>query len=166
VLLLIAGALFGAVGWRERRTRYLAAAGIALGLILVIWGLSRLIVTDRQQLEINIRAMAAAVVDGNKDVFLKHLAKDFAFEGMDRQALAAYVASRARAIDHVRIWRFEVEKLDRHKGTAQALFGVTVNGDFMIRFRVQFVLEGEHWRLQKPASINPFADQPMKLPGF
>ena len=44
----------GAAWWLRRETKYLVGVTIAVGVILLLWLLTRLVVTDRQQLELNI----------------------------------------------------------------------------------------------------------------
>src|SRR5262245_27578066 len=82
--------------WLYRKPKYLmGVAGGVVGIALV-WILTKTVVTDRQQLQNTLPALADAVVDGKAYVFEKHLTPDFNFQGRDRRALAQSVTRAAK----------------------------------------------------------------------
>src|SRR5438105_1997064 len=112
VLLGILGLGLGMAWWIQRQPRLLLGVAAAVALIALVWLLTRLVVTDRQQLQANIREMANAVVEGKADVLLKHLANDFQFQGRQRQDLVDGIARGAKLyrVSNVVISGFDVEE--------------------------------------------------------
>src|SRR5579862_4104939 len=81
ILIGIVALGFGAAWWLHRRRQYAIGAAAALVMLVLLWLLTRFVVTDRQQLDLNIHAMADAVVAGKTDTLLTLLASDFEFQG-------------------------------------------------------------------------------------
>src|ERR1700683_3671021 len=96
VLFGMSGLAFGAAWWGHRRPKLLLGVAAAVALIALLWLLTRMIVTDRQQLHRNVLAMADAVVEGKSDVLLKYFANDFEFQGRKRKELADGVTRAAK----------------------------------------------------------------------
>lgn len=163
---------FGAAFYVTRRVKWLGAAGAALAAMALVWLLTKLVITDRRQLELNVRAMADAVVEGKAEVLLKHFAKDFKFQGRSRENVAQGVTSAARqhGVNDIHLYQFQVEEISRSKGTATMFFRATAYGGqeslYMAACRAYFVLEGDQWRLKEVRFYNPVVnqDQPLQLP--
>jgi hypothetical protein len=169
VLLGMVALGFGTAWWLRRKTKYLLGTIVAVGVIFLLWLLTRLIVTDRQQLELDVRAMAAAVLASKSDVLLKHLANDFEFQGLKRQDIgdhAGQVAKRYRISDIV-ISAFDVEELKERSATVY--FRATIHGPdgpHMLGCRVFFVKENDQWRVKEVGVYNPLVNQnqPITVP--
>jgi hypothetical protein len=168
---LIAVALF--MIWRSnRQNKYLGYAAGALLLIGLIWVLSRFHITDSKQLEMNIHAMANAVVDGKMDDLFKHVSNDFVWKGQTRDML--YKAIRRAVEEHqvknVRITSFEIKEVSRAKKFAKTSFLVTAtaNREIMFRTEAHFVLEGDQWGLKTMRFFPAIGgqDQEIDLPGL
>jgi hypothetical protein len=171
---LIAAAL--AMIWRSnRQKKYLGYAVGALLLIGLIWVLSRFHISDSKQLEMNVHAMANAVVDGKVDDLFKHISNDFQYKGMTRKEL--YEKSQAAILLHkvkeVHIANFDVQELSRTNKTAKTRFRVSaqaagVDRPYFFVTQADFVLEGDQWKLKSMRFYNPLVDQDKEidLPGF
>lgn len=167
IILGICALGFAAAFYLNKRVKFLAIAGAFVAGIALFWLLSQLIVTDRKRLEINVREMADAVVTGKEDVLLGHWADDFQFQGINREPLAKAATRTAKhfKVDHIRIWGWQVDNVDRKAGTADVNFGATAEGK-PYRFRGRFRLVGDQWKLQRIDAFNPLVDQdtPINIP--
>src|SRR4051812_33199656 len=74
--------------WRDQRVRYLlyVAAGVIV-LVGLFWGLTQVVVTDKQQIRRNLDEMADAVLAQNVDALFKHVAADFTYKHMNRKQM-------------------------------------------------------------------------------
>jgi hypothetical protein len=160
---------FGTVFWLQRRPKYLLGVLAALGLMGLVWLLTLLVVTDRRQLELNVHAMADAVAEGKKEILLKHLAKDFAFQGQQREVLAesAIQAAKQHQVYDIHIFGFDVEEL--HEQTAKVYFRASaharkVDRPDIVGCRGFFIKENGQWKLKELRLYNPVVDQPLALP--
>jgi hypothetical protein len=159
--------------WRSnRQIKYLGYAAGALVLIGLIWILGRFYISDSKQLEMNVNAMADAVVNGKVDDLFKHISKDFVYKGMTRDTLyeVARKSIQANKIANIGITQFKVEEISRHNKTAKARFTVTpfVAAEQPRPFATQaeFVLEGEQWKLKAVRFFLFGTDQEISLPGL
>ena len=160
--------------WRSnRQNQYLAYAGAAIGLGVLIWILTLLVPSDRRQIESNVHAMGQAVMDGKVDDLFKHISKDFAYHTLTRDDLykATRTAIERHKVDGIHIANFKVEELSREKKLARASFRISGTADsfsFFYRVETDFVLEGDKWMLKTMRFYNPVAnqDQELRLPGI
>ena len=171
VLLGIALLGFGTAWWLHRRPKYLLAAAAALGLIALLWLLTRLVVTDRKQLELNVRAMADAVVEGKADVLLKFLANDFTYEGRKRELIAEGIAKAAKKyqVYDITISGFQIEDLSDRAATVffRAMAHSRVDErPYFAASRGSFIKENGQWKLREVRFFNPVVNQtqPIQLP--
>jgi hypothetical protein len=169
VLLGIVAIGFGAAFWLHRRPKYLLGVAAAVGLIALVWLLTRLVVTDRKQLELNVNAMADAVVEGKADVLLKHWAKDFEFQNQKGEKLAEAVVLGAKRykVREIVISSFNVEELTDQ--TARVYFLVTVHhpGEetfYPLACRGSFIKENRQWKLRDVQFFNPVVNQKQPIP--
>jgi hypothetical protein len=155
-------------------TRRVVHLGGALGFLAVmalVWLLTQWVVTDRKQVERNVRRMAGAVVNGNVDELFRYVARDFRFGQMDRDALYARVkqAVKDHHVDDIHIFEFEVEKLSRPERRADVTFKATIHsseGPRIFLFRSGFTLEDDVWKISRLSMHNPVVntDQPLGVP--
>jgi hypothetical protein len=147
-----------------------AVAAVLLGLVFL---LTRLVVTDRQQLERSLWAMAQGVTEGKPDEVFKHVAKTFHYAGMDRAEFLARAdrAIRRRHVTDLYLWRFDPEELDREGKKARVAFNMRVTSDWtdgtqIFLVRADFVLEDGQWRMKTFKIYNPVVntDQPIPVP--
>ena len=169
--------LFAAIGvgclaiWRfNSRVKYLAYAVAALAAIVILWLLSVNIMTDRQQLEANVNAMARAVENKNLGGLFKHISNDFRYHSKTREMLydAAQKHIKEHDVKNIRINRFNAE-ISREKKFARTGFIVVASSEreFLLRIEADFVLEGDQWKLKTlrfyrighDEEINIFGDQ-------
>ena len=169
LLLGIAFLGFAAAWWSNRRRNLLIGAGVALGLLALLWILTQLVVTDRRKIEIAIRAMAEAVVNGRADILDKHLASDFIYHGSRRQDAIDGIlrAAKVYQVREVRIFNFEV--LDQQERTIRVFFRAAAHGPRddrsfpPVACRALFVKDGEHWRMKEARFYNPLVNQDQEM---
>ena len=156
--------------WLNRRVKFLGLAAGVLLVMVLFWLLSRAVITDRKQIELNLRAMAAAAVEGKADKLLPYLASDFHYEGVvDRRTAEGWMRrglERHKPSDIV-IWNYEATEVSRERKKAKVGFNVRASGPFgeaMYYFRCDFVLENDVWKVQTFEVFNPINEQKTRLP--
>jgi uncharacterized membrane protein (Fun14 family) len=175
VYLLLGSIALGFIvaGWLTRRVKFFALALIPLTLIGLFWLLTRVVVTDQQQIHNSVDAMAMAVVNQDADTLFKHVSKDFQHHGRNRQEMHDGVARaiKMHKVKEAFISNFQATDVSRTKGTAKASFRVRVDDQagetvFFARCEAAFVLEADQWKLNGIEFFNAVAnqDQPMNIP--
>lgn len=171
LLLGLTALVLAAIYWSNRRANFLVASGVALGLIALFFLLTRIIVTDRKQLLLNVFAMARGVEEGDPEKVFKHFSREFRHESLDGDASRDRVARaiRARRVSNIGIASFDTEQLARADRKARATFLVSFDADghrHLFRVRLDFVLEGDDWRLKGVQLFNPVvnSDTPIAIP--
>lgn len=169
VLFAIVGIAFFAAWWLHRRNKLLLGTVAAVGLIALLWLLTRLVVTDRQQLEANVHAMADAALQGKADALVKLFADDFEFQGRKRKDLADGIARGAKQykVSDVVISGFDVEELQER--SAKVFFRTTIHHGiddrpYLVGCRALFVKQGEQWRLKNVEFYNPVVNERIHVP--
>ena len=168
VLLIITSAGL-VVAWRfNQRVKFLALAGLPLLIMVVLYLLTKVWITDRAQLEQNVREMATAVQKGNVDDLFKHISKDFNYRGQTRESLyeLARRSVNRNQISGVSISSFQVLEISRDKKLAKTRFRVRASGSAGEQFfmtEADFVLEGDRWMLKTTRFYNPIADQDQEI---
>lgn len=158
--------------WTTRDRKYLIPLAVAVALMALVWLLGRfVVVTDRMQIRRNVDAMVAAVLEGNPEGLIRHLARGFEFQGMDRQRFSAYArkALPRKQVHDLHVFNYDTEELSSEKGKAVAAFRVragTAWGPAIYFVRLDFVVENEAWRLRRVRIYNPVVntDQPIQIP--
>jgi hypothetical protein len=152
LVLLGVGVLF----WQNKRGRDLLAMFLVIGIGVLVWFLCSLVMTDRKQVENNMRALADAALFNRPNEIEPFLAKDFQYNGMTRSEIAVWVTQMAKqqGVNGYNLTDFRIEKditRDKDQGRAEATFMLRVdgtNGSYLTRCRTIFVLEEGQWRLQ------------------
>src|SRR5262245_46779177 len=128
-LLAVVAAGFAAAWYMTRRVKYLGIAAAIGGVAALLFLLTRFVVSDRQQIENNLHAMAAAVVARDAEKFVEYLAKDFVFAGKSRDEVKAYAvqAAKGHGVDDVHVWDIDVRNVDRGKKKASVEFRLRAN---------------------------------------
>jgi hypothetical protein len=167
--LIIAAALV--VTWRfNQRAKFLGLAVIPLLVMGLIFLLTRFVISDSKQLEINVHAMADAVVAGKVDELFKHVSKDFRYKHFDRELL--YAAAKLNVAEHrvrgIAIRSFRVEEVSRANRFAKTSFLMRAEAEKEILFRVEtdFVLENDQWLLKTMRVYPPQGGDEIDLPGL
>jgi uncharacterized membrane protein (Fun14 family) len=172
ILLGLVALGFAVAGWQTRRVKFFALALIPVALICLFWLLTRMVITDQQQIHNSIDAMTTAVVNQDADALFKHVSKDIQHRGMDRKEMHDRVARaiRLHKVKEAFISDFTAEA-SRATGKAKASFRVRVDDQdggtvFFARCEADFVLEANEWKLNGVEFFNPVAnqDQPMNIP--
>jgi hypothetical protein len=169
ILLGISALAFGAAWWLHRRRQFAIGAAAAVVILVLLWLLTRFIVTDRQQLALNVYAMADAVVAGKSHALVQLLTGDFEFQGHKAPELAAAVVKAAKQyqVNDIHISGIDVEDLTAT--AAKVFFRATAHarGDdrpYMVACRATFVKEGTAWKLKQAKFFNPVGNQEINLP--
>ena len=158
--------------WRNnRQSKYFGFTAGVLVVIGLVWLLTQFHVSDRKQLENNVKAMRDAVVARKVDDLFKHISKDFRYKGLGRDLMYAGVkrAMETHKINDVGITSFSVDEVSRAKKFAKTTFRVSASVDRDILFITQadFALEGDQWKLITLRFYNPVTqDQELELPGL
>lgn len=159
---------FAAAWWVNRKRAYAIGAALALGAFALIWLLTQVITTDRQQLAINVHAMADAVVSGKPETLLKLWTADFEFQGRQAPELAqaAVKAAKQYHVSEIKITGFDVEEINAT--TARVYFHATAfaRGDdrpYMVGCRGSFIKQGKSWQLKQVRFFNPVVDEKMEI---
>jgi hypothetical protein len=157
--------------WMTRERRYLVGLGAVAGLAALVWLLSLVIVTDRQQIRRAVEEMAQAVADNKPGVIVGHLSKDFSYQGLTRATIEQHLAGTIRAygLTFVKVWDFDFEQLSRAEGKARVAFRARADlGEDITMWlcRADFVLEDGRWRMKGFNVYNPVVntDQPIQVP--
>jgi hypothetical protein len=174
ILALAALALFVAF-WTTRRHKYVAGVGVALALIVVAYLIARFVPTDRKAIESAIEDMAAGVKNRNPNQIFAHLAKDFRYRSLDKDAFQRRAESHVRGgtVDEVRILSYEKFDIRRAEKKADVEFQIkpfgSATGDTLYYLcRARFVLEEDgKWRMQTFDLYNPFVEsnRAIDIPG-
>jgi hypothetical protein len=156
--LLLGCALFAVAAswWMTRRQPLLVAAGVLAGLLLLVWLLTRLVVTDRGRIERNVREMAAAVGEDRPADVVKHLARDFSYFSYTKQSAEAEIraAVRRQGLREVRVSTIDIKSLSRAEGKAEVevkvwVYSTAVEAGAPFWCHAEFVLEDDDWRLRR-----------------
>jgi hypothetical protein len=179
VLLGMVAGGFAMAWWLTKRVKFLAVAGGIVALMALFWLLTRLVVTDRRQIETNVREMADAAAAGRVEDLVRHLAADVTVQRRDfkRKEVADAVRRvlNVSPIKYVHIFDFEVTELTRqgNQGHAAVNFKARVDGrgDEVLALPwcvTDFVIEDGRWKLRRVEFRNSIAntDQLMPIPGF
>jgi hypothetical protein len=155
VLLGIVALGFVTAWWMNKRVVFLAWAGGFVVLMVLFWLLTRVVVTDRQQIEHTVVAMANAVVEKKPQEVLKHVSRDFQYKQMKREELAALINTSVDRwkINEVKIWDFDVIELSRPQRSAKVRFKASVFASELDRPVVvlcvgDFALEDDEWKMR------------------
>jgi hypothetical protein len=160
LLYLLLGCALLAVGaywWMTRKRQFLIATGGVAGLLILVWLLTQVVVTDRGRIEGNIRAMAAAIGENKPADVVKHLARDFQFGTYTKATAERDIRSAIHqyGLQEIRVRDVSITKLSRAEGKAEAEFRVfvwssmTEGGGYPFWCKAEFVLEDEDWRLRR-----------------
>ncbi len=155
-------------GWLTRRAKFWGYAAGAVGFILLLWLLTKFVVTDRQQITLNLDAMATATKQQNADALFQHISKDFRFGASNRDELYKRIVGslQANKVSNIFLW----DKRVTVKGdTAEALFNFRADGElgtFAASGKGIFVREAGSWKLREFQVLRIGTNDPQPLPGF
>jgi len=157
VILGILGLGLGVMAWRTRKRKYGVAVGVVLLLICLVWLLDFLIVTDREQIQLNLQDMVLAAEQRNMDRLFTHISNDFRRGGMDKAAFrrAADTTIQRWNVRNIRLWDLDIGEVSRERRTAHVEFRARANGDWpgggyaQCFCRSEFVLDSDgQWRMR------------------
>src|SRR5262249_4735952 len=89
VVLGVAGPALLIGYWDRRQRAFLIGLGVVAGLAFLAWLISFLIVTDSEQIRMNLEAMERGVNNHDTEAIFKHVASDFHLGGLDKAGLKA-----------------------------------------------------------------------------
>lgn len=146
----VAVLLLLAIGWRTRRAKYWGYAAGAAGLLLLVYLLTKLVVTDRQQIALNLDAMRQATIDAKPDALFAHISKDFRYGHKTRDELYQRVANAIKA-NKVKGIQIRSQQVTVNGDAGEVLFNFTAEPDggspFTASAKTKFVREGGQWKL-------------------
>jgi hypothetical protein len=139
-----------AAGWLTRRPKYWGYAAGAVGLCFLVWLLTKLIVTDRQQILLNLDAMARATERQKADDLFEHISKDFRFGTMNRDDLFNRVKA-AMQIHKVSDIQLRSQQVVVKGDAGEVLFNfraeAAAGGVFAASAKAIFAREAGQWKL-------------------
>ena len=143
--------------WNTRRRNVGIAALATLGMLVLVWVLSLLIVTDRKQLVANLQKLvddvgADRIDDAMKlfaeDVKVKALGKLSAESRKDLQAKTRATLQQ-QGLKQFVVWNVDVKKVDRPRAQVTFLVRPAEESKF-VSCEADFVLVGDmDWRIQE-----------------
>jgi hypothetical protein len=160
---------FAAGWWLTRKRPHLIGLAIALALIALVWLLSLLILTDRQQIERNIREMAQGVTDKKPESVAKHLSSNFSYGRVTRATAAKEIGDviQRQQLGAIEVLGVDFEDVSRNEGKATVNFRVRVEfttGQYPFRCHSHFVIEDGQWRMKDFELRNFATDEPIPVP--
>ncbi|GIW82065.1 MAG: hypothetical protein KatS3mg105_3872 [Gemmatales bacterium] len=150
--------------WHKRDVRFLYAAFAIVFAGVLIWLIDFLVVTDFEQMELEIRHHARFAESGDLDKIFRRLSSDFRYRRMDAVAFRALCDRYASSwpIQKMAVWDFEKCHIDPEAGRGEIAFSVKVRADWsrgeFYRCRAQFHREDGQWKLAGFALFNPFVN--------
>jgi len=152
VLYFVLGAtvlLLLALGWRTRRAKYWGYAAGAAGLLLLVYLLTKFVVSDRQQIALNLDAMRQATIDANPDALFAHISKDFRFGTRTRDELYNRVAAaiKTNKIKQISLSRQQVTASGDRGEIFFNFHAVADVGTYPASANARFVREAGQWKL-------------------
>jgi hypothetical protein len=154
VLLGVVGLVCAVQWWQTRKRKYAIAFGVVAALMGLVFLLTRLIVTDRQQLVLNVRVMAQALRERKLDTFFEHVSPAFRHGTLDARTFRTFVEERLRQLDvkDFRVWGLATGEVSRaDKGQVEFMFQVEAGADRQVppvRCEAEFAFEEGRWRLR------------------
>jgi hypothetical protein len=146
--------VLGVCLWLTRRGAYLVGLGGVVALMVLVWVLSLLVVTDRKRLVHIVEEVVARINQKDLPGAFKYFADD-ALVKIDGQTLTgkqllglAQEALKQWRIEGIAVWDVEVEKLERPNAIVS--FSVRPTDELVVaRCEAQCVLHGEgDWRVK------------------
>lgn len=171
LILGLSALVLAAIFWSNRRVKFLAVAGVLLGFIGLFFIVTRLVVTDRKQLERNILAMVQGVEEGDAGKVFAHFSRDFRHSGLAlpefRERVGRHI--QARQVSDIIVTNYDFKKISRVDGAAEVSFFVTftvgrAEGRPRYRCRLDFALEAEQWRIKGVELFQFGSGQPVAIP--
>lgn len=135
-------ALCAAALWESGAARRYAIPAILLiiGLLFVV---QKLVVTQREEIRLAMGVFVSAMVREDSSAIEDALARDYAGEGMDREAFTKYLGALMEVLD-IRDTRFM--RCDMDMGDDSAVMALTVRATVSIRGRIGQLHWGS-WRI-------------------
>jgi hypothetical protein len=168
--LLALGLVFGY--WTSRKRAFLIGLGVVAVLALLAWLISVFIVTDNQQIQASLKAMARGVSARDTEAIFKHVAKDFHIGGLDKEGLRKLADSVLHdgQLTEVVMWDFDQAEVAPSRASAKITFMVKPKGsrnpqDMFYRCDATFVREADgKWRISGFELRDPVNNQTLVIP--
>ncbi|MBV9124659.1 MAG: hypothetical protein JO112_14985 [Planctomycetes bacterium] len=152
-------ALALAVGWWMNRKRaFLIGLAVVAGFAGVYWLLDVLVVTDREQMVLNLKDMAQGVKDRNTDQVFGHISHDFRSpQGKTKEEFRQISQTDINSgeVQEILMWDFNVTQVDRGQKTGTVAFSVKARGN-----------SGEYGPFDCEAHFHLDPDNQWRLVGF
>jgi hypothetical protein len=164
-LLGLAAVALACCWWLTRQRKYLLGVAVVTSLAVLVWAVTLWVVTDSQQIQRTITAMAAAIGDNKPEEVVKHLASDFTYGSYTKQSAERDIRAAIQrfGLQEVRVKDVTITKLSRPDGKAEAEFRVWVFSSMAESgvpywCKAEMVLEDQSWRLRRIRFFKGFVD--------
>lgn len=168
-LLVTIAFLLAAVGWTSRQTKYFLYAAGVFGAMMLLFVLSRVVITDQKQISLNIDAMANAAANQNIDRLFDHVSKDFRHGPHNRDEISKRIAAAVKMhkVRSAYAWDKQV-KVDGDQATAIFNFRVDAEGGtaFIASAKAKFLREGKDWKLNEIQILKLGTNDRQFVPGL
>src|SRR5262249_27863719 len=142
--------------WNRRKRAFLIGLGVVAGLVFLAWLISFLIVTDSEQIRMNLEAMERGVNNHDTEAIFKHVASDFHLGGLDKAGLRqlADEVLHNGELERIRMWDYDRAEIAPSGASGTITFMVKPKGprnpqDMFYRCKATFVREADgKWRLK------------------
>jgi ketosteroid isomerase-like protein len=158
--------------WNRRKRAFLIGLGVVAGLVFLAWLISFLIVTDSEQIRLNLEAMERGVNNHDTEAIFKHVAKDFHIAALDKEGLKQ-LADRVlhnNDLKIIQMWEYDRAAIAPSGASATITFMVKPKGDrnpqeMMFRCNATFVREADgKWRLKGFELRDPVNNESLVIP--
>jgi hypothetical protein len=155
----------------NRDRRALIAVCVLLGSGLLVFLLTLLIVTDRQQIERNLHALRDAALNNRPAEMRKYFAADFAFRKrkVDEIVASAPAALKAHRVNDITLGKIRFETIG--DGKAKIFFNAAAHQENVefpqpVQCEGEFTLEGGVWKMKSFEVYPPVGRTPLPIPGL
>lgn len=168
-LLVAVAFLLTAIGWTSRQTKYFLYAAGVFGVMMLLFVLLRVVITDQKQIALNIDAMADAAANQNIDRMFDHVSKDFRHGPLNRDEISKRVAAAVKThkVRSAYAWDKQV-KVDGDQATAVFNFRIDADGGaaYIASARARFLREGKTWKLNEIQILKLGTNDRQFVPGL
>jgi hypothetical protein len=155
-------------GWLTTRTRYVAYGLIPVGLIVLLWLLGKVVITDRQQIIYNLDAMAAATIANDRESLFRYVANDFSFGTLKRDELHQRISKSVQGF-RVKEIKLTDQRVELSGDKAQIEFdfnAVADGGNLPASAKATFVREAGAWKMQRLEVYRFRSHERLHIPGI
>jgi hypothetical protein len=155
-------------GWLTTRARFIVYGLIPVALIVLLWLLGKVVITDRQQIINNLDAMAAATIANDREALFRYVASDFAFGTLKRDDLYQRTSKSVQGF-RVKDIRLTDQRVELNGDKAQVAFDFNAfadDGNLPASAKATFVREAGVWKMQRLEVYHFRSNERQRIPGI